>query len=311
MIQIILKRILQGVPTVFGVTLITFLLFNVAGGDPVSLYLGKSANPKEIELMKKEYGLDQPLVSQYTDFLEEIVTFDFGKSFRTRDPVSDMLIDRIGPSLSLTIPSLILITMIGVGLALISTYYRGQLFDRMLIFTAVTGMSISFLVYIVVGQYFLAFELGLFEIYGYRDTDDSRWSYLALPILIMTTVGVGYDSRYYRAVMLEERQAAYILTAHAKGLSDHRIMLRHILSNALIPIISRVMISVPFLVTGSLLLESFFGIPGTGSLLLESLMSGDLPVIKAFTVLVSILFVLSNIITDLLYIWADPRVRMQ
>ena len=309
MIGLIIKRVLQGVPTIFGVTLITFILFNVVGGDPVSHYLGKSANPKEIELMKKEYGLDQPLLNQYTDFLEEVVTFDFGRSFRTRDRVSDMLLDRIGPSLSLTLPALFLTTLLGIALALLSTYNRGRLFDRSLVVIAVAGMSISFLVYIVVGQYLLAFEFQLFEIHGYRDGTLSRWQYLALPILILTTVGLGYDSQYYRAVMLEERQSDYILTAQAKGLNDHRIMFRHILKNALIPIISRVMISVPFLVTGSLLLESFFGIPGTGSLLLESLMSGDLPVIKAFTIMVSLLFILSNIITDLLYLWADPRVR--
>ena len=309
MIGLILKRLLQGVPTIFGVTLITFILFNIVGGDPVSHYLGKSANPKEIELMKKEYGLDQPLLNQYTDFLEEVVTFDFGRSFRTRDPVSEMLLDRIGPSLSLTLPALFLTTVLGIALALLSTYNRGRFFDRSLVVIAVAGMSISFLVYIVVGQYFLAFEFQLFEIHGYRDGSVSRWQYLALPILILTTVGLGYDSQFYRTVMLEERRSDYILTAKAKGLNDHRIMFRHILQNALIPIISRVMISVPFLVTGSLLLESFFGIPGTGSLLLESLMSGDLPVIKAFTIMVSLLFILSNIITDLLYLWADPRVR--
>ena len=144
MIGIIVKRLIQGVPTVFGVTLITFILFNVVGGDPVTHYLGKSANPKEVELMKKEYGLDQPLINQYTDFLEEVVTFDFGRSYRTRDPVSEMLLDRIGPSLSLTLPALVLTTLLGIAIALLSTYNRGRAIDRSLVVLAVAGMSISF-----------------------------------------------------------------------------------------------------------------------------------------------------------------------
>ena len=159
-------------------------------------------------------------------------------------------------------------------------------------------------------QCFHAFKFPFFQIHGYRDGILEKWQYLILPILIMLVVGMGYDTRYYRSVMVEETGKDYITTAFAKGLSKPRVMFLHMLKNAMVPIITRMMISVPFLVTGSLLLESFFGIPGLGSMLLDALGSSDLPIIKAYTVLISILFILSNIATDVLYAVVDPRVRL-
>jgi peptide/nickel transport system permease protein len=163
----------------------------------------------------------------------------------------------------------------------------------------------------VAGQYFIAFKAGLFQIYGYSSGLVGRWSYLYLPILIQVVVGVGYDVRFYRSVMVDEVSKQYVTTAYAKGLSRRTVMFKHMLKNALIPIITRVMIAVPFLVTGSLLIEKFFGIPGLGSQMLDAIGEQDYPVIKALTFLVSTLFILANILTDVLYAWADPRVRLR
>lgn len=307
----VVRRLLQGIPIVLGVTLITFFLLNMFGGDPVAHRLGKSATLEDIAAMQREFGLDQPLWRQYLDYLRQIITLDFGESFVTRERVNDLIRRGTGPSLSITVPALVLTTLTSVTLSLISAFNRGKALDRGIVVLAVLGMSISFLVYIVAGQYFLAYKAGLFQIYGYESSVIGRWQYLYLPILIQVIVGVGYDVRFYRSVMVEEISKQYIVTAHAKGLSPRVVMFRHLGKNALIPIITRVMIAVPFLVTGSLLIESFFGIPGLGSQILGALDEQDYPVIKAMTFMISMLFVAGNVLTDVFYAWADPRVRLQ
>jgi peptide/nickel transport system permease protein len=306
----LVRRLLQGVAIVLGVTLLTFVLFQVAGGDPAAQFLGKSATLQDLEALRREYGLDRPIWIQYLDYLGAIGRLDFGRSFVTRQSVAEMLIQGAGPSLSLTVPALGITTIVSVGVALLAARFRGRAIDRLLVLAMVIGMSMSFLVYIVVGQYLFAFRWPLFQIHGYESGFVERWPYLALPIAIIIAVGAGYDTRFYRAVMVEEASRDYVTTAIAKGLSERRVLLRHILPNALVPIVTRVMISVPFLVTGSLLLESFFGIPGLGGTLLDAIDHADFPVIRAYTVLISILFVLANMATDLFYALVDPRVRL-
>ncbi len=310
MTRYVLRRLLHGVPIVLGVSVITFLLFYVFGGDPVLQFLGRHATPDQIAALEREYGLDAPLYIQYLAYLKEIATLDFGLSFVTREPVADVLWRGVGPSLSLTVPALFATTILSVSVALIAAHFRGRPLDRSLMVLAVAGMSVSFLVYIVVGQYLLAFEWPLFHIHGYRPGLVERWPYLSLPILILIVVGMGYDTRFYRSAIAEEVDKDYVTTAYAKGLGTPRVLFVHVLKNAMVPIVTRVMISVPFLVTGSLLLESFFGIPGLGGTLLDALDTADFPVIKAYTILVSVLFVVTNVLTDVFYAWVDPRIRL-
>jgi peptide/nickel transport system permease protein len=304
------RRLLQSIPIVLGVTLLTFLLFHAFGGDPVATFLGKNASADEIARFRHEYGLDRPLWEQYLSYLAQIARLDLGRSFVTREPVIDMLLKGAGPSLCLTVPALLIMSVLSMGVSLVAAHHRNRPLDRILVALMVAGMSMSFLFYIVVGQYLLAFSWPLFHIHGFESGWVARWPYLALPIVILVVVGVGYDTRFYRSVLVEEMDKEYVTTARAKGLSPLSVMLHHVLPNALIPIVTRIMISVPFLVTGSLLLESFFGIPGLGGTLLEALDRADSPVIKAYTVLISLVFVLSNLLTDLLYAIVDPRVRL-
>jgi peptide/nickel transport system permease protein len=306
----LIKRLIGGIPILLGVTLLTFILFQVAGGDPAAEFLGKNASAADIETLRREYGLDRPLVLQYFAYLLQIVRLDFGRSFVTRQPVIDLLIQGAGPSLSLTIPALVITTTVSIAVALVAAHYRGRIADRLLVLLMVIGMSMSFLVYIVVGQYLLAFRWPLFQIHGYQSGFWERWPYLALPIAIIVAVGAGYDTRFYRAVIVEESSKDYVTTARGKGLAPWRVLVVHVLPNALVPIVTRVMISIPFLVTGSLLLESFFGIPGLGGTLLDAIGHADFPVIRAYTVLVAILFVLTNLVTDVFYAIVDPRVRL-
>ncbi len=314
MLTYVIRRALEGIPALVGVTLITFLLFRVFAGDPAETYLPKYATEAQIQSFRAEFGLDKPLVMQYVDYWKEIVTLDFGRSFKTRREVSEVLGDKIIPSLALTIPALFLTTLISLIIGMVSAFVRGRWLDKTLVITSVLGMSISFLVYIVVLQYVLAFKLGWFPVSFHLAPDNAAWyemiRFYALPVGISVLVSTGYNVRFYRAVMLEETGKDYITTGIAKGLSKTRILFVHMLRNAMIPIITRVMISLPFLITGSLLLERFFGIPGMGDQLLTAIESSDYPMIKAITIVVSFLFIATNILTDVLYAWADPRVQL-
>lgn len=305
------RRLLFGIPVILGVTLITFVLFHVFGGDPVTAFLGKNATAAEIEAYRREYGLDQPILIQYFDYLFQLLRLDFGRSFVTKQSVASMLWEGLGPTLSMTLPALAGITVAALVIGLTAARFRGQWIDRALIVFAVLGMSVSFLVYVLFGQYLLAYRWQIFPIHGYESGFFERWPYLALPILLLIIVGTGFDARFYRSVMVEEVEKDYVTTALAKGCSRTRILFRHVLPNAAVPVITNVMISVPFLVTGSLLLESFFGIPGLGGILLEAIDRADFPVIKAYTLMVSLVFVFANLATDVLYAIFDPRVRLQ
>jgi peptide/nickel transport system permease protein len=304
----VLRRLLEGLPILVGVTLFTFLLFEVFGGDPAVAFLGKHASAADLDALRRAHGLDLPAASRYFAFVVRILTGDLGRSFVTSEPVADLLVRSAIPSLLVTVPALFATTVLAVAVALVAAHARGRALDRAVMIAAVVGMSVSFLVYILIGQFLFAFEWPLFPIYGYEETDP--WPYVALPILILIAVGVGYDARFYRAVMVAEASRPYVDTARAKGIGEPRILVRHVLRNAMIPIVTRVMISVPFLVTGSVLLESFYGVPGLGGRLLEAIDQADLPVIEAYTVLVSVLFVASNTVTDVLYALFDPRVKL-
>jgi peptide/nickel transport system permease protein len=307
----IIRRLLWGIPILFGVTFAVFLGLHVMKGSPAAAFMGKAATAEQLQKFDKDHGFDKSYPAQYWDFLGEVSTMDFGRSWKTDRPVSDMISEGAGKSVSLTMPALILTSLLSICLALFASYFRGRGLDRGVMIMAVFGMSISFLVYIVVLQYLLAFLLPLFQIHGYEPGFGERWQFLILPIIIQVIVGMGYDTRFYRSVFVEEINKDHITTAYAKGASKKRVMFVHVLKNALIPIITRIMISIPFLVTGSLLLEQFFGIPGIGSMMLSALDTDDFPVIKALSVLISFLFIISTILNDVFYAIVDPRVRLK
>lgn len=307
----ILRRLLWGIPIVLGVTFAVFLGLHVMKGSPSAAFMGKAATTEQLEKFDRDHGFDKSYPAQYVAFVKEVFTMDFGRSWKTDRPVSEMISEGAGKSVSLTLPALILTSLVAICFALFAAFFRGRSLDRGIMIVAVIGMSVSFLVYIVVLQYLLAFLLPVFQIHGYEDGLFERWQFLILPILIQVIVGVGYDTRFYRSVFVEEIGKDHITTAYAKGASKKRVMFVHVLKNALIPIVTRVMISIPFLVTGSLLLEQFFGIPGIGSLMLSALDTDDFPVIKALSVLISMLFIVSTILNDVFYAIVDPRVRLQ
>ncbi len=425
MLKYILTRLLQMIPTVFGVVLLTFILFNVAGGDLAFSVLGQNATLEAMEEFDVQRGLDRPLFfgtraetraygdhkfsngpgqwhalsnttysaesetvllsaassinplalalnadreyewtiryrgagrlagkelvasekwasakvrfqgnedggfitngqtleikklklrkreanpfnSQLGFYLKQLSHGNLGTSESLHQPVSKLLLAGVGPSLSLTIPILIIGIIVSISLALVCAFFRDTLIDRFFVVFAVALMSINYLVYIVVGQYILAYQNGWFPVWGYES-----WRYLALPVTIGVFTTLGANLRFYRSVMLEEMYKDYVRTALAKGVSKPRVLFVHVLKNAMIPIITNVVMAIPYLYTGSILLEKYFGIPGLGYLGINAIMSSDVDVVRALVLIGALMFVVSNLITDLCYAAADPRVKLK
>lgn len=313
MIAYVIRRLFYTIPIVFGVLLVTFVLFNVVGGDVTDQIAGKAASAETREEIRKEYGWDKPLFfawdSQFLHHLKRAVTFDFGRSWNDRELVIDKIKAGAGPSLSLTVPMFLGTFVISVSLALVVAFLRGTIIDVLAVVICVAGMSIPFLSFILFGQYFLAFKWGLFPVFFWPDL--SPLQYVTLPVLIGIAAGLGSNLRFYRTVMLDEMRSDYVRTAFAKGLSTRRVLFKHVLKNAMIPIITQVVLAIPFLFLGSLLLERFFGIPGLGYLMIESIASRDFQVISAMTYIGAILFVVFNLITDICYSLVDPRISLE
>lgn len=298
------------VPILIGVTLLTFVLFNVLMKDPATRFAGKHATAAQVESIKAELGLDRSLPAQYVFFLKQIATFDYGRSWATKQQISTMIDDGFSATMCVTGPPFIIAIFLSVVLAMIAAFRRGSIFDKGVVISCLAFLSVSSLVYILALQYGLAYQLGWFPISGWDPSWDGRWAYLVLPWIILVVLSLGVDILLYRSVILDESYQDYVRTARAKGLSGTRVFSRHILKNALIPIITNIVIEMPFLITGSVLVESFFGIPGLGGMLVKALGDSDLPVIKAMTVIISIAYMVFNLLSDVLYSFADPRIRL-
>ena len=294
----------------FGVLLITFVLFNVVRGDVTDLIAGKSASEETRNEIRKEFGWDKPLVlsydSQLVHHFKNALTFNFGRSYIDREPILDKIKRGAGPSLALTVPMFFGTLIASISLSLVIAFVRGSKWDSIAVVICVIGMSIPFLSFILFGQFFLAYKLGLFPVFFWPDLGVAQ--YVALPAMIGIVSGLGGSVRFYRTVMLDEIRTDYVRTAFAKGLPTWRVLFKHVLKNAMIPIITQVVLAIPFLFLGSLLLERFFGIPGLGYLMIEAIGSRDDKIIMAMTYIGSILFVVFNLIADLCYCLVDPRV---
>ena len=245
-------------------------------------------------------------------FIKQVLTADFGASWSTNEAVSHIMATRLGPSLTLLIPWLILSTLISIGLALAVAYVRGSLTDRAVMISCTVGLSISILVYIIVFQYVFAYKLGWFPVQGWGD---GFWEnlvvYASLPVLILLVVSIAPDLRLFRTFVLDEINQDYVRTARAKGLSENRTMWVHVLRNASIPIITHVMSTLPGLLIGAFLVERFFSIPGIGREVILAVERSDFPVIKAITVYVAVATMIFNLLADLMYKAVDPRVQLK
>ena len=308
----IIRRVWQMIPTLLGVILLVFILFNWVGGDPAYVLAGKISSAEQIENIRRQLGVDQPFYVQLWIFIKQVVTADFGASWSTNEAVSHIMATRLGPSLTVLIPLLIISTLVAIGLALAVAYVRGSLTDRAVMIVCTVGLSVSILVYIIVFQYVFAYKLGWFPVQGWGD---GFWHnlivYASLPIIILLVVSVAPDLRLFRTFVLDEINQDYVRTARAKGVSENRIMWVHVLRNASIPIITHAMAQLPGLLIGAFLVERFFSIPGFGREVILAVERSDFPVIKAITVYVAVATMVVNLLTDLMYKAVDPRVQLK
>jgi peptide/nickel transport system permease protein len=422
MLKYAARRLLQMIPTVLGVVLITFVLFNLVGGSPGRMALGEKASPRQVEEFDEANGFNKPVLfgtrirtlalqdadfamgaglwssvsnaafvaaaggerghlvchgipvpplafplrpevgyewsltwrlpggawrtdrvmlppgaaagsldaalppgareihlsgvklrrvvarpwdSQLVHYLAQVARFDFGKSTGENLPVVQLLRDGLRPTMMLAAPILAVELVVSVTMGLLCAFFRGRFLDRLMVFVSVALMSINYLVWIVVGQYLLAYRQGWFPVWGFES-----WAYLMLPVLVGVVSGLGGDVRFYRTVMLDEIYKDYVRTAFAKGVSRSGVLFRHVLRNAMVPIVTNVMLAIPFLYTGSLLLESYFGIPGIGYLSVNAINSSDPAVIRAVVLIGSLLYVLVGTLGDILSALFDPRIKL-
>lgn len=308
----LIRRLWQMIPTLAGVVLLVFVLFKFFGGDPAEILGGLNATEEQVNAIRQQLGLNEPWWVQLGIFLKQIVTFDWGKSWATNESVANLFATRLPATLTVMVPILILDTLLAIPIAIGVAYVRGSLTDRAIMVVTTVALSISFLVYIIVGQYVFGFQLGWFPVQGWSDSFWTNLSvYAPLPVLLAVMVGLAPQTRLYRTFFLDEIGQDYVRTARAKGLTERTVLLKHVLRNAMIPILTNVALALPGIFVGSFLIEVFFSIPGLGREVLLAVNRSDYPVIQAVTVYVAVLTMLINLLTDVLYKLVDPRVVLK
>lgn len=325
MINYIIRRILYAIPILIGVNLITFVLFFMVNSpdDIARAHLGnKHVTAAAIQVWKADHGYDLPLFYNHSEagihaftqtlFFSKslaLFTFNFGRSDEGRD-ISHDIITRMIPSLALAIPIMLIGLMVNITFSLWLAFFRGTYLDFWGVILCVILMSISGLFYVIGGQYFIAKLLNLVPISGYSHGMDG-FKFVILPVIIGVVSGLGSGSRWYRTLFLEELSKDYVRTAKAKGLSAFNVLFKHVLPNGMIPILTGVVVVIPTLFMGSLILESFFGIPGLGSYTIDAISGQDFAIVRAMVFLGAVLYIVGLILTDISYTLVDPRVRLE
>ncbi len=308
----LIRRLWQMIPTLIGVVLLVFFLFKYFGGDPAEILGGLNASPEQITAIRDQLGLNRPVWQQLLIFFQQIVTFDWGKSWATNESVANLFASRLPATLTVMIPILILEVVLAIPLALLVAYKRGTLTDRSIMIISTVALSISLLVYVIVFQYVFAFQLGWFPVQGWSNSFWTNLSvYSVLPVMVVTLVALAPQTRLYRSFFLDEIGQDYVRTARAKGLTEKTILLKHVLRNAMIPILTNVAVALPGIFVGSFLIEVFFSIPGLGREVLLAVNRSDYPVIQAVTIYIAVITMTVNLLTDVLYKLADPRVVLK
>jgi len=321
----VIRRVFYAIPILVGVNLLTFLLFFVVNTpeDMARMQLGaKRVTPEAIEKWKSERGYDQPLLwnaqadgarkATQTVFFQKSVrlfVFDFGAAEDKRDIAAEIR-QRMWPSLALAVPVFLIGLAVCVSFALLMAFFRATYLDLWGVVLCVTMMSVSTLFYIIGGQYLLSKLWHLVPISGYQVGADAL-RFLLLPVVIGVVAGIGGSSRWYRTLFLEEMGRDYVRTARAKGLAERAVLFGHVLQNAMIPILTGVVAVIPLLFLGSLLSESFFGIPGLGSYTIDAIQAQDFAVVRAMVFIGSVFYIVGLILTDISYTLVDPRIRLQ
>lgn len=324
MLAYIIRRILMGIPTVLGVLFILFALFFwIASPELMAKrVLGEKAKEEQIQQWIKEKGYDLPKFyneeasglskiteTRFANYYKRMLTFNFGRSDQDNISITQKMKNGVGPSLMLTVPIFVASLLISVFISMLIAIFRGTYVDRVALFMCVIGMSVVYFLYIIGAQYFVGKVLKWFPISGW--SDNHPYYFLILPIIVGIIASLAGNIRFYRTVMVNEVNNDYIRTARAKGLGEGGILFRHLLKNAMIPILTNVVMAIPFLFMGSLLMESFFGIPGLGYLTVKAIQNNDFSTVSAVVYISSLIYVVANLFTDISYTFVDPRVKLK
>lgn len=308
----LIRRLLSVIPVLLVVAVIVFLMLRLTPGDPAANIAGDAATSEDIAKLRVELGLEEPLPVQFAIYIKNIVKGDFGESFYYKRPVISMVADGVGPTLSLALFTIVIACLVAVPLGTLAAYKQGSWLDRLVMGFSVVGFSVPVFVIGYLLIYFLAVKLGWFPVHGYQPLSEGvlNWAYhLILPSVALSVIFVALIARMTRTSVLEVLNEDYIRTARAKGLSEKRVLFRHALRNAAVPIVTIIGIAIAILISGVVVTESVFVIPGLGLLTLDAIQGRDYPTVQALILLFSVVYVVINLVIDVLYSLLDPRIR--
>jgi len=312
MLAYIARRLLAAVPVIVMVVVIIFAMLRLTPGDPAAVLAGDDATTEQIAQIRQTMGLDQPMLTQFGLWANQLVRGDLGQSLLSRKPVLDLIGERVGPTVALTLSVLIVTLLVAIPIGIIAARHRGKLLDRVVMMLSVFGFSVPVFVVSYLLIYLLALKLGWFPVQGYRPLSNGFWPFaqrLALPTLALSGIYIALVARMTRSSIIEVLNEDYIRTARAKGATESAILLRHALKNAAVPIVTVIGIGVASLITGVVVTESVFNLPGLGRLVVEAILARDYPIIQGLILLFSLAYIVINLVVDVLYTVFDPRIR--
>lgn len=306
MIKYIVKRILISIPVLIGVMLIIFLMLNVVPGDPITLMMKEHIKPELIERMRIEMGLDDPVMVKFMNYMKNAVKGDFGISYKLNRNVTDLIVNAFPHTLRLSIFAALIAWIIGIPAGIISAVKQNSLTDRIFMSISLLGVSMPVFWAALMLQYVFAFKLKLLPVSGY-----ATWKHLLMPAIVLGWSSAGTIARLTRSSLLEIMKNDFIRTARAKGLKENAVVVGHALKNALLPVVTMMAIQVASLLSGAVITESVFGIPGIGRLAVNAIQNRDMPLLQGTVVFTTILIICGNLVADLLYSVIDPRIRVE
>jgi len=312
MLGYIFRRILATIPVMGVVALIVFFLLRLSTGDPAAIMAGDAATAEQLEDMRRQMGLDQPIIVQFVVWLGHLLTGDFGISLHSKVPVMDMIASRLGPSLALATLTIILSIIVAVPLGVLAAWSHRTLMDQLVMGIGVLSFSVPIFVMGYALIFLLSVKLGLFPVQGYKPLASGIGPFLhnlVLPTIALSSIYIAQIARITRSSLLDVMGEDFIRTARAKGLKESTVFLRHGLRNAAVPIVTVIGIGAAFLIGGVVVTESVFNIPGLGRMVVEAVLARDYPLIQGLILVLSLAYVLINLIVDLLYTVLDPRIR--
>jgi peptide/nickel transport system permease protein len=305
MASYIVRKLLTLIPVMLGVYTLVFIVMQVLPGDPARIRAGPGASAETVENIRRQLGLDKPIPVQYFLYLQKAVRLDFGRSFRTNQPVIDELKSRYPTTVQLTLAATVIFLSVGLPLGVIAAVKRNTIWDGLAILVSLLGISMpAFWLGLLLIWYF-SVKLGWFPTFGF-----STPRHMILPAITLASYGIAYTARYTRSSMLEELMQEYVTTARAKGLRERVVLYRHALRNALIPVVTQAALGFGFMLGGAVVIEVVFTVNGVGRLIVDGILYRDYPVVQAAVLLLALNFVLVNLIADIAYGFIDPRVRL-